>query len=46
MGGLEAFNAVKTAKMTGTVSVQGMDLPLTIQIINGKAIRNDVDVMG
>lgn len=46
MGGLDAYNAVKTAKMTGNVSVQGMDLPLTIQIIIGRAMRNDVEVMG
>jgi hypothetical protein len=46
VGGLDAFNAVKTIKMTGNVSAQGMDLPLTIQIINGKAMRNDVEVMG
>src|SRR5690349_12342931 len=46
MGGLNAFNALKTAKMTGNVSAQGMDLPLTIQIINGRAMRSDVSVMG
>jgi hypothetical protein len=46
MGGLAGFNAVKTMKMTGAVSTQGMDLPLTVQIINGKAVRNDVEVMG
>lgn len=46
MGGLDNFNKVKTVKMTGTVSAQGMDLPLTIQIINGKAMRSDVEVMG
>ncbi len=46
MGGLDAFNAVKTLKITGNVSVQGMDLPLTVEIINGRAMRNDVSVMG
>ena len=45
MGGLDAFNAVKTVKMTGKVYVEGLELPLTIQIINGKAMRNDVEVM-
>src|SRR3954464_5131348 len=34
MGGLDKFNAIKTLKMSGTVTVQGMDLPITIQIIN------------
>lgn len=46
MGGLTAFNAVKTIKMTGIVKVQGMELPITVQIINGKAVRTDVDAMG
>ena len=46
MGGLSAFNAIKTLKMTGTVTTQGMDLPLTVQIINGRATRNDVEAMG
>ena len=46
MGGLSAFNAVKTIRMTGIVKVQGMELPLTVQIINGKAVRTDVDAMG
>jgi hypothetical protein len=46
MGGLENFNKIKTIKMTGTATAQGMDLPLTIQIINGKAMRSDVEVMG
>lgn len=46
VGGLAAFNAIKTMKMTGTVTTQGMDFLLTIQVINGRATRNDVDVMG
>src|SRR5215470_14192592 len=46
MGGLDNINKVKTVKMSGTVTAQGMDLPLTIQIINGKAMRSDVEVMG
>ena len=41
MGGLDNFNKVKTVKMTGTVTTQGMDLPITIQIVNGKAMRSD-----
>ena len=46
MGGIDAFKKVKTVIMTGTLSVQGMDLPITIQMINGKAVRSDVEVMG
>ena len=44
LGGLDAFNNIKTAKMTGTYTVQGMDLPLVIQIVNGKAARTDVKI--
>jgi len=46
MGGLSSFNAIKTMRMTGTVKVQGMELPITVQVINGKASRTDVDAMG
>lgn len=46
MGGLSAFNAIKTMRMTGTVKIQGMELPITVQVINGKAARTDVDAMG
>jgi len=45
-GGLEAFNKIKTAKITATFTTQGMDLPMTIQVINGKAARTDVEAMG
>ena len=46
MGGLDNFNKIKTAKLTGTVSAQGNEFPITVQIVNGKAMRADVDVMG
>lgn len=46
MGGLDNLKKVKTVKMSGTVTTQGMDLPITIQIINGKAMRSDVEAMG
>lgn len=46
MGGLDNFKKIKTAKLTGTAIAQGNDFPLTVQIINGKAMRTDVQVMG
>jgi len=46
MGELAAFNAIKTMKTTGTITTQGVDLTLTSQIINGKAVRSDVQAMG
>ena len=46
VGGLSAINAIKTMKMTGTVTTQGYDLPITLQVINGKAIRTDIEAGG
>ena len=46
MGGLDAFNKITSAKLTGTFSSQGSDFSLTTQIINGKGMRTDVDVIG
>ena len=46
LGSLEAFNKIKTAKFTGNFSIQGNDLPLTIHVINGKAVKSEIDAMG
>jgi hypothetical protein len=45
-GGLDNFKKIKTAKFSGTATAQGNDFPLTVQIINGRAMRTDVEVMG
>jgi len=45
-GGLDNFKKIKTAKFTGTASAQGNEFPLIVQIINGRAMRTDVEVMG
>jgi hypothetical protein len=45
-GGLEAFNKITSAKMIGSVAIQGMDFPVTMEVLNGKGMRLDVDVMG
>lgn len=46
MGGLDAFNKVKTAKMSCTFSAQGNDLPMTIQVVNNQATRTDLELPG
>jgi len=46
IGGLEAFNKITTAKMTGTFTQQSMDMPVTVQIINNKAARTDLEDWG
>ncbi len=46
IGGLEAFNKVKTIKMSGTIIMQAGEIPFTTEIINGKAVRLDAEFMG
>jgi opacity protein-like surface antigen len=46
LGGLDAFNKVSSAKMTGTLSQASMDMQVTTQVVNNKAFRTDVEVMG
>ncbi len=46
IGGSEAYTKVNSAVMKGTLSTQGMDLPFSLIVINGRAMRTDVDVMG
>lgn len=47
MGGLESFNKIKTAKLTGISSKTGRpDAHFTIQLINGKAMRMNSEAMG
>jgi hypothetical protein len=45
MGGLDAFNKLTSAKMTGAYSTQGQDFPLTSLILNGKGMRMDIDIL-
>jgi len=46
MGGLDAFNKITSAKMTGIYSTQGNDINLITQILNGKGMRTDLELMG
>ena len=45
-GGLDAFTKIATAKITGNLIVQGESYPLTVQLVNGKAMRSEATVMG
>lgn len=46
-GGAEAYANVKTAKMVGKTQVgPGMDAPITIISVNGKAFRMDLTIQG
>lgn len=46
IGGLEALNKVTSMKSSGNVAMQGMDFPLTSQIVYKKGVRIDIEVMG
>ena len=44
--GGDAWTKVTSMKLTGTMSMQGMDFPLTITRIANKGVRRDMDIMG
>ena len=46
MGGLDLYMKPANVKFTGVVNAQGMDFPITLQIVNNKSMRADIDVMG
>lgn len=46
MGGLDNINNVQTLKKTGTLIAQGLELQMTVQVINNKAIRTEIEAMG
>jgi hypothetical protein len=46
MGGKEKLLALKSVKMTGSINIQGMDIALTVTILNGVGFRNDISVPG
>jgi hypothetical protein len=46
MGGASNFAKIKTAKLSGTLQMQGQEVPIEIKIVNGKAARIDLEVAG
>lgn len=46
MGGVEAQKKIKTLHMEGVMKQQGMEFPMTIQIVNDKAMRVDIVIQG
>jgi hypothetical protein len=46
IGGEENWNKIKTIKLTGSMSVQGMDLNIIQTVDIGNAMRTDINVMG
>lgn len=46
MGGKEKLLSLKSVKMTGSLSVQGMEVGVTITILDDKGSRTDISVPG
>ncbi len=46
IGGEKAWDKVKSVKMVGAMSTQGMEIAVTQTIINDKAFRMDISLMG
>ena len=46
MGGLDNVKKLHSLKKTGIMSSQGAEFPITIQVINNRAIRTDIEAMG
>lgn len=46
VGGIKNWDKVKSVKLVGSVSANGMDIPMTQTIVNGKGYRMDISVMG
>ena len=46
MGGAAKISALNTVKMSGNMSAQGMDIPLTITKSHLKGMRLDIEIMG
>ena len=46
MGGADTWKKVNSIKYSGSVSAQGMDIPISRTIVAGKGLRQDIEVMG
>ncbi|MBL7830746.1 MAG: hypothetical protein JNK41_06950 [Saprospiraceae bacterium] len=47
IGGVDKLNSIKSMKMVGSIEIQpGMTAPITMQVINNRALRMDLSIMG
>ncbi len=46
IGGKENWKKITTLKMEGNVEVQGLEIPFTMQAVNGKGVRTDGEFQG
>jgi len=46
MGGAEKLASLKSVKMEGSLSTQGIDIPVTMTKVHNKGLRMDLEIMG
>lgn len=46
IGGKENWKKVNSLKMDGNIEVQGLEIPFTMQAVNGKGVRTDGEFQG
>jgi outer membrane lipoprotein-sorting protein len=46
IGGTENWKKVTSIKMDGAITAQGMEIPVTRTVVNGKGMRMDLTIMG
>lgn len=46
IGGEDNWKKINSMKMSGSMSIQGMEMPVTITTVNRKAMRMDMSMMG
>jgi len=46
IGGLDNWNKIKTMKKVGSMSMQGMEIGMTLTVANDKGVRTDISAMG
>ena len=45
-GGADKLKSIQTLVMENSMSVQGQEIPMTQTVVNGKAFRQDMNIMG
>jgi hypothetical protein len=46
IGGAENWKKITALKMNGAITAQGMEIPVTHTVVNGKGMRMDLTIMG
>ena len=46
IGGMESWKKVNSIKMNGSITAQGMEIPVSVTSVHGKGMRMDMTIMG